>query len=225
MMRLAYSSIAVLACATTMAYGQAKQGSKKGDLDTAHSLLDLFDKQPKAIHDVYAKAYELLNDKNATLADLGKNAEFVALCQKNGLTHLGGPMLGCAAVMGAQTTLDPKQMKEWTPNSKYGAHAFGKKGFANFLKDREEILPWIAEYSPYALASKGDPPVYITYGSAPAMGKPQRDPTHTANFGIGLQKHCKELGIACDIVYPGAPKITHKTPTDYLIATLKATKK
>ena len=27
--------------------------------------------------------------------------------------------LQCAAVIGAQTTLDPKQMKEWTPNSKY----------------------------------------------------------------------------------------------------------
>jgi acetyl esterase/lipase len=31
--------------------------------------------------------------------------------------------LQCAAVTGAQTTLDPKQMKEWTPNSKYGGHA------------------------------------------------------------------------------------------------------
>ncbi|MFN9957315.1 MAG: alpha/beta hydrolase, partial [bacterium] len=26
----------------------------------------------------------------------------------------------CAAVSGAQTTLDPRQMKEWTPNSRYG---------------------------------------------------------------------------------------------------------
>ena len=33
----------------------------------------------------------------------------------------------CAAVNGAQTSLDPKQMKEWTPNSKYGGHAFGFK--------------------------------------------------------------------------------------------------
>jgi acetyl esterase/lipase len=32
--------------------------------------------------------------------------------------------LWCAAVIGAQTTLDPQQMKEWTPNSKYGGHAF-----------------------------------------------------------------------------------------------------
>ena len=36
--------------------------------------------------------------------------------------------LWCAAVTGAQTTLDPQQMKEWTPNSRYGGHAFGFKG-------------------------------------------------------------------------------------------------
>ena len=33
--------------------------------------------------------------------------------------------LWCAAVMGAQTSLDPKELKEWTPNSRYGGHAFG----------------------------------------------------------------------------------------------------
>ena len=32
----------------------------------------------------------------------------------------------CAAVIGAQTTLDPRQAKEWTPNSRYGGHAFGR---------------------------------------------------------------------------------------------------
>src|SRR5687767_1566837 len=36
--------------------------------------------------------------------------------------------LWCAAVDGAQTTLDPAQMREWTPNSRYGGHAFGFKG-------------------------------------------------------------------------------------------------
>ena len=36
--------------------------------------------------------------------------------------------LTCAAVNVAQTSLDPKQMKEWTPNSRYGGHAFGFTG-------------------------------------------------------------------------------------------------
>lgn len=126
------------------------------------------------------------------------------------------------AVLGPQTTLDPQQMKEWTPNSTYGGHAFGKKDFAEFLADRESILPWITEYSPYALASKDDPPVALYFNSAPAMGQDQKDPTHSANFGIGLQRRCRELDIDCEVVYPGAADVKHPTPTDYLIAKLGA---
>jgi len=130
--------------------------------------------------------------------------------------------LFCAAVNNAQTTLDPKQMKEWTPNSKYGGHAFGMNSFDQFLSERENILPWIAEYSPYALASTDDPPVYLYYkGAAPAIGKPQKDPTHTANFGIKLQERCKQLGLNCELMYRGAKHATHKASTAYLIATLK----
>ena len=130
--------------------------------------------------------------------------------------------LFCAAVNNAQTTLDPKQMKEWTPNSKYGGHAFGMNSFDQFLSERENILPWIAEYSPYALASTDDPPVYLYYkGAAPAIGKPQKDPTHTANFGLKLQERCKELGLNCELMYRGAKHATHKDSTAYLIATLK----
>lgn len=130
--------------------------------------------------------------------------------------------LHCAAVTGAQTTLDPKQMKEWTPNSRYGGHAFGRRNFAQFLAQREQILPWIAEYSPYALVTAGDPPVYLTYSRPPALGQDQKDPTHTANFGVKLQEHCQSLGVSCQLVYPGAPDVLHSTPTEYLIATLKS---
>lgn len=129
--------------------------------------------------------------------------------------------LSCAAVVGAQTTLDPKQMKEWTPNSRYGGHAFGLQNFAEFLAKRETILPWIAEYSPYALVSEDDPPVYIIYSRPPALGQNEKDPTHTANFGVKLREHCDATGVACEIVYPDAPKVRHKSPTEYLIAALK----
>lgn len=130
--------------------------------------------------------------------------------------------LWCAAVIGAQTTLDPQQMKEWTPNSRYGGHAFGLQGFPKFLAERENILPWIAEYSPYALVTRDDPPVYLKYSSPPALGQNQRDPTHTSNFGIKLQEHCRKTGVDCDLVYPGAPDVRHADPTDYLIEILKA---
>ena len=139
----------------------------------------------------------------------------------------------CAAVNGAQTTLDPAQMKEWTPNSKYGGHAFGFKGdaekklsqFDEFLAKRDTILPWIAEYSPYALVTSDDPPIYLSFSAPPALGQEQKDPTHTANFGVKLQEHCQKNGVACELVYPGAPSVKHATTQDYLIATLKAPKK
>jgi acetyl esterase/lipase len=37
--------------------------------------------------------------------------------------------LYCAAVNGAQTSLDPKELREWMPNYKYGPHAFGICGY------------------------------------------------------------------------------------------------
>ncbi len=138
--------------------------------------------------------------------------------------------LWCAAVNAAQTTLDPQQMKDWTPNSSYGGHAFGFKGdpakklttFQEFLARRGEILPWIAEYSPYALVTSDDPPIYMTYGTPPAMGQEQKDPTHTSNFGVKLQEHCKEIGVPCELYYPGASDAPHKSVETYLIEKLKA---
>lgn len=140
--------------------------------------------------------------------------------------------LWCAAVNGAQTTLDPKQMKEWTPNSSYGGHAFGFKGdpaaklrqFDEFLAKRDTILPWIAEYSPYALVTSDDPPVYLYFSAPPALGQEQKDPTHTANFGVKLQEHCKAKGVTADLVYPGGPDAKYKTINEYLIAKLKESK-
>lgn len=136
--------------------------------------------------------------------------------------------LTCAAVTGAQTSLDPRQMKSWTPNSTYGAHAFGitanratkSSAFAEFLKARERILPWIQEYSPYALVTREDPAVYLTYSAPPAIGEAQRDPTHSANFGVKLKEHCDALKVECELVYPGAEPVVHPTPTDFLISKL-----
>ncbi len=138
--------------------------------------------------------------------------------------------LWCAAVSGPQTTLDPKQMKEWTPNSRYGGHAFGFAGdkekklsqFDEFLAKRDTILPWIAEYSPYALVTADDPPIHMSFGAPPALGQDQKDPTHTANFGVKLQEHCKECGVPAEVVYPGAPDVKHATSAAFLIEKLKA---
>lgn len=130
--------------------------------------------------------------------------------------------LWCYAGIGAQTSLDPQQMKEWTPNSVYGGHAFGLKRFVEFLANRERLLPWIAEYSPYALVSAGDPPAYLFYRSPPDMGNKQEDPTHSANFGVKLQERCIELGVKCELFILESSNTKYKDPTDALIASLKS---
>ena len=137
--------------------------------------------------------------------------------------------LWCASVVNPQTSLDPKQMKEWIPKITYGGHAFksgrpatGEEGFAQFLADRENILPWIKEYSPYAHVSADDPPAALFFKWAPGIDEVDRVATHSAHFGLRLQKRCVEVGIQCDVLYPGAKDVKYETPTDYLIVTLKA---
>ncbi|MBK8979904.1 MAG: sulfatase-like hydrolase/transferase [Planctomycetes bacterium] len=127
----------------------------------------------------------------------------------------------CAAVIGAQTSLDPRQMKAWTPNSRYGAQAFGYASFADWLEAADRLQRWFDAYSPYALVSAGDAPVYLFYTATPGIGEPQRDPTHTSNFGVMLQRQCEKSGVECEVVYPGAAGVSHQTATDYLIASLR----
>jgi acetyl esterase/lipase len=141
--------------------------------------------------------------------------------------------LWCAAVTGAQTSLDPKELKEWTPNSRYGGHAFGfmpdpkdlrtrDTQFAQFHAAREQVLPWIKKYSPIEHVTADDPPVYLFYAAAPALGQEQKDPTHTANYGVKLQEKLRRLGVESELVYPDAPEVKHKDVQTYLIAKLKA---
>ncbi len=103
----------------------------------------------------------------------------------------------------AQTSIDPKQMREWIPNSKYGAHAFGYRSFDEWLKNREVVLPWIEKFSPAALAEKIDPKkapvIFLEYGSIPKAGEVAGDPTHSGMFGVKFKEICDRKGISCDV--------------------------
>lgn len=140
--------------------------------------------------------------------------------------------LFCAAVTGAQTTLDPKPLREWMPNYRYGGHAFGIAGkqnrdgaFGEFHDRREKLLPWIKQYSPMEHVSKGDPPIFLEYPAQkkPAVkGEPQDDPTHSALLGMILMEKLKAEGVEGILVYPGHPHEKYKVSADYLIDRLKA---
>jgi acetyl esterase/lipase len=140
--------------------------------------------------------------------------------------------LTCAAVSGAQTSLDPKELREWIPNAVYGGHAFGfaAKGrerpqeFELLIANREKVLPWIKEYSPIELVTSDDPPIYLDYPNQqkpPAVGQEERDPTHSAMYGVKLAEKLQSAGVEVVVAYPGHEDPKYGSIVKFLIAKLK----
>ena len=90
---------------------------------------------------------------------------------------------------------------------------------------RSKAPEWNKEYSPFEHVTADDPPVYLYHSAPPALGQEQKDPTHTANFGVKLQEKCRSVGVECELVYPGAPDVKHATAQEFLIETLKAARR
>jgi acetyl esterase/lipase len=140
--------------------------------------------------------------------------------------------LQCAAVVGAQTSLDPKELREWMPNANYAGHAFGfaasgrsrPEEFELALTNREKILPWIKEYSPIELVTKDDPPIYLDYPNQkqlPVVGESHPDPTHSAIYGVKLAEKLQAAGVEVVVSYPQKPDEKYGSPTKFLIEKLK----
>lgn len=126
--------------------------------------------------------------------------------------------LYCAAVNGAQVSLDPKELREWMPNYRYGAHAFGLPNFPSLYDNREKVLKWIDEFSPMAHVSKDDPPIAMFYrGEKPVIGASPKDPTHSGIMGIKLEERLKDAGVDVVLIHPGRPHEKYRSSTDYLI--------
>lgn len=126
--------------------------------------------------------------------------------------------LYCAAVVGAQVSLDPKELREWMPNYGYGAHAFGLPNFQSLIDNREKVMKWIKEYSPIEHVSKDDPAIALFYsGEKPVVGSSPKDPTHSGVMGLKLEERLKPLGVDVIFVHPDFPHPKYKSSTEYLI--------
>lgn len=131
--------------------------------------------------------------------------------------------LACAAVNGAQTSLDPKELREWLPNYTYGAHAFGLKNFEELHDQRDKMMKWIKEYSPIEHATKDDPPIGLFYGGVKGAkpGESHPDPTHSPVLGMKLAEKLKTLGVDVVLSYSGNPHPEYPSSAAYLIDRLK----
>lgn len=100
-----------------------------------------------------------------------------------------------------QTSLDPKEMLEWIPNSCYGANLFGYPDFKTWLDNRDKVLPWIEKYSAAGLLRKCTPskaPVFFYSGpKAPPPGVLDKDPTHSGTFNEKFREIARSRGISC----------------------------
>ena len=128
----------------------------------------------------------------------------------------------CAAVNGAQTTLDPEPLREWMPNYRYGSHAFGLRSIQELSDNRGKLLDWINEYSPMPHVSKDDPPIAMFYGGAkPVKGDEPRDPTHSALLGVMLEEKLKAAGVEVFLVCPGRTDKRYGNAAQFLIDRLR----
>ena len=131
--------------------------------------------------------------------------------------------LYCAAVNGAQTSLDPKELLEWLPNYTYGAHAFGLKNIKELQDKREGVLKWIKEYSPIEHATKDDPPIGLFYGGVKGAkpGENHPDPTHSPVLGMKLAEKLKSIGVDVVLSHTGNTHPQYPNAAAYLIERLR----
>lgn len=79
---------------------------KRPGLDGNLYLLNLWKEQPDYIQEIYKIAFHVLaGNSESTFAEVARDSNFLRLCENNGITHLGGPMVGNISKSGGSIWL------------------------------------------------------------------------------------------------------------------------
>ena len=171
----------------------------KDDKDAKPPVKACLDDVVAAIRFIRAKACEWSLDVNR----MGLTGSSAGGCACLFAALSGDNAFGIKAVFAQypQTSLDPKEMREWIPNSRYGANLFGYPDFQTWLDKRDEVLPWIERFSPAELLRKCTPskaPAFFYSGpNAPLPGELDKDPTHSGTFSEKFKEIALGRGIVC----------------------------
>jgi acetyl esterase/lipase len=130
--------------------------------------------------------------------------------------------LACVATRGGQATMDLDVWMKWVPG--YDVHHRDLGEYFGELSV-EEHAAVVAEVSAIELLSRGDPPIFMTYGMAPSDPIPEGPKAggwkvHHVVFGEKLKEKMDGLGIENHLVYPGA-KGEYGGFEEFFIAKLK----
>jgi acetyl esterase/lipase len=126
--------------------------------------------------------------------------------------------LSSMAVMGAQSTYDPRKIKEWVGGRAHEHPALlGFFGLKADELDTAEAHKRFEAAAPINLLTRDDPPVLAFYneprGPLPADAKPG-DGIHHINFGLRLKERMDELRIPCTIRHQDErPNVVQETVT------------
>jgi acetyl esterase len=111
--------------------------------------------------------------------------------------------LTCMAVNGAQSSYDPRVIKEWIGGRAHEHPALeGFFGITSENKGSPEILRRFEDASAINHLTKDDAPVWMLYNEGPTAMKPDAPPgagIHHINFGFRLKVRMDKLGIECAV--------------------------
>lgn len=171
-------------------------------------LKDAGDIKPpvRACMDDVVSAMKFIRSKagewNLDVSRIGLTGSSAGGCASLFAALTGDNMFGVKAVyvQYPQTSLDPKEMREWIPNSKYGANLFGYPDFNTWHDRRAEVMEWIEKFSAAGLLRKCTPskaPKFFYSGpKAPPPGQLAKDPTHSGTFNDRFREIAEGRGIS-----------------------------
>ncbi len=88
----------------------AGKKEERSSIEASLELLNVWGEKSKEVNDLYTAMFKVLSQKqDATFADVAQDATIQTLFQSMGLTHLGGPLLGC---------ITPDSVKIWIRTTK-----------------------------------------------------------------------------------------------------------
>jgi hypothetical protein len=128
----------------------------------------------------------------------------------------------CAGSYRGPGSIDPKRLLEWDPGDTWGAPSFGCS-FADSLKNRDQLMPLIKQWSPDALLTRDAPPIYIEYDWAttkPANVTDDNYRIHSPLLALGFQKLAQERGATCYVRFPGHESEKYQDIWDFLVQQL-----
>ncbi len=133
-----------------------------------------------------------------------------------------------AAVSSGQTSIDPQVIEPWLgPNvlkHRMINMAVGEPTIEGAMQNYDKHKALWVEFSPVNHVSKGDPPLYMTYGGD--MTLPSKDAGHGIHhpvYGVKMKERCDTAGVECHLLI-SKTSTPEKYPTshDFLLAKLLA---